>query len=284
MQRLIIIPEEELESRDYLSEKFSRTMAWIDLQLIAEEGIVQTSYRALAARWKWSKSATERYIARLVKKGVIGTPGGTKARHSPLSISIIYADEWDKSGTLGGTAKEKAPLFPPCPPPSLSPTPPHTTTPYNPPIIPKEKGYVAEGQNCLFDDAPVPSKKDSNHLTAARFVELWNEGCGQASKILKLTAARTTKINLRIKEFGNTKEEQEKTLKNLLDKIRNSNFLQGFDGKWKISLDWLIANDKNWLKVMEGNYDNRQDYGDTKYLSSAQRIPTKYKQYDESTI
>ena len=41
----------------------------------------------------------------------------------------------------------------------------------------------------------------------------------------------------------------------IIEKIRNSPFLLGDPGPWKVTFDWLIANDKNFVKVLEGNYD-----------------------------
>ena len=41
------------------------------------------------------------------------------------------------------------------------------------------------------------------------------------------------------------------------NRIEASDFLTGRkDGKWSASFDWIIK-PENWVKVMEGNYDNR---------------------------
>ena len=73
------------------------------------------------------------------------------------------------------------------------------------------------------------------------------------SKITILSKSRKDKLKLRIKEFG------EKMILDTIKKISSSKFLMG-DNKqnWKCSFDWLIENDKNILKVYEGNYDSEK--------------------------
>jgi len=42
----------------------------------------------------------------------------------------------------------------------------------------------------------------------------------------------------------------------ILDKIRGSNMLKGIDSSWKVSFDWIFENQTNYVKIIEGNYDN----------------------------
>jgi len=45
----------------------------------------------------------------------------------------------------------------------------------------------------------------------------------------------------------------------VIESIPKYPFLLGKnDWKWKISFDWLIANDTNYLKILEGKYSNKQ--------------------------
>ena len=49
------------------------------------------------------------------------------------------------------------------------------------------------------------------------------------------------------------------TIEVLFDKVAASDFLCGESDKgWRASFDWLFENEKNWVKVIEGNYDNRE--------------------------
>lgn len=47
-------------------------------------------------------------------------------------------------------------------------------------------------------------------------------------------------------------------LKVAIDRIMASDFLMGKNDRgWCADFDWLVKNEKNWVKVMEGKYDNR---------------------------
>ena len=46
-----------------------------------------------------------------------------------------------------------------------------------------------------------------------------------------------------------------------IEKIKSSDFLCGKGGKgWVITFDWFVK-PNNFIKVLEGNYDNKQDDG-----------------------
>jgi len=44
-------------------------------------------------------------------------------------------------------------------------------------------------------------------------------------------------------------------IKEIFDHVANSEFLRI---TWKLTFDWLIKNNTNWLKIIEGNYDDKQ--------------------------
>ena len=50
------------------------------------------------------------------------------------------------------------------------------------------------------------------------------------------------------------------TLKQIFTKIQASDFCIGNSGGrgWKASFDWVFENSQNWVKVIEGNYDNNK--------------------------
>ena len=76
-------------------------------------------------------------------------------------------------------------------------------------------------------------------------------------KVRSLTQARKDKIKLRVKEMGGLDKASE-TLRVCFRKIEESDFCNGTSGKWNATFDWFFDNEKNWLKVLEGNYDNRK--------------------------
>lgn len=83
-------------------------------------------------------------------------------------------------------------------------------------------------------------------------VEMWNATCGDYyPKLLKLSDARKTKLRIRLSEMGSVD-----ILKSIFEKMAASKFLQGDNNKgWRASFDWILENDKNWVKILEGNYD-----------------------------
>jgi len=96
---------------------------------------------------------------------------------------------------------------------------------------------------------------DESKPTPAKVVKLFNEICIDLRKCKKLTTERTSKINARIKELK-TMEEWE----NLFKAIQDTPFCKGNNNRgWKADIDWIIKNDGNYTKVLEGKYN----YGET---------------------
>ena len=87
--------------------------------------------------------------------------------------------------------------------------------------------------------------------------DLWNSICVSLPKIAKLTEARKQKIRSRLDEFGCQPEEWLTTAETLFRRVQASDFLTGRKTDWKASFDWVFDNGKNWVKVKEGNYDNK---------------------------
>lgn len=81
-----------------------------------------------------------------------------------------------------------------------------------------------------------------------------------------LSPARKEKVKLRIKEMGGW-EEAKAILANCFKKISESDFCNGSTGKWTATFDWFFENEKNWLKVLEGNYDNRKEKSQLEILA-----------------
>ena len=88
-------------------------------------------------------------------------------------------------------------------------------------------------------------------------MDLWNSTMTKVPKVRSLTQARKEKIRLRVKEMGGLEKARE-VLSVCFRKIEESDFCNGTSGKWSATFDWFFDNEKNWLKVLEGNYDNRK--------------------------
>ena len=118
----------------------------------------------------------------------------------------------------------------------------------------KEKNnYV---KNKIFDD-----------ITSQELVDLYNEICNNLPKVAKLTKSRLQKIRLRLKENPDKKVSNREMWTIIFNKVNDTPFLRGENKSgWCASLDWLIANDKNYIKVLEGVYDRKIQAGVQAYL------------------
>lgn len=73
-------------------------------------------------------------------------------------------------------------------------------------------------------------------------------------RVQKLTDRRKKTLRVRWKQYPDTEK-----FRQLFIKAQESDFLSGRNDKWtSCSFDWLI-NEANMVKVLEGNYDNKQN-------------------------
>jgi len=77
----------------------------------------------------------------------------------------------------------------------------------------------------------------------------------ELSKIQSLTKSRKSKLKTRFKDFA----DFDTKFIDACEKIMQSSFLMGKNSNgWKITFDWIIDNDSNIIKVLEGNYDSKK--------------------------
>ena len=93
-------------------------------------------------------------------------------------------------------------------------------------------------------------------------VDFWNRTVERTKSLLptvkSLSDERKNKIRIRWREFAEVGESIE-VCKTLFTKACESKFLQGDNPKgWHAGFDWVFSNGKNWLKIYEGNYDDRR--------------------------
>lgn len=119
-------------------------------------------------------------------------------------------------------------------------------------IAEKRKQAAEARWNSAKDKNDTPQPEESGidfDLIVAKF----NSICTSLPKVQKLTPGRKNKVKSRIKEMKGDMQ----TLEAVFSKIQASDFCCGRgNSKWKASFDWIFDNDKNWVKVIEGNYDN----------------------------
>lgn len=105
-------------------------------------------------------------------------------------------------------------------------------------------------------------KDQKREYPCAEIVKVWNEVCVSLPKVLRLSDARRDKVKARLREWGgDNPEEMIAKAREFFNRIEASDFLTGRSGKWKASFDWLFDSRNNWIKVAEGNYDNKRGGG-----------------------
>lgn len=86
--------------------------------------------------------------------------------------------------------------------------------------------------------------------------ELYNSVCGSYPRLVKMSDARKKAINARLKT-GYTLDDFRK----LFEKAEASDFMKGANKRnWSATFDWMIC-DSNMAKVLDGNYDPRDQGG-----------------------
>ena len=263
----------------YFSEPFTRMQAWIDLLLIAnyresviyvrgnkvdvKRGQIAKSQDFFATRWKWSRGKVIRFLDELQKCGQI-----VQQKSNVITlISVVNYEYYQQDGTTDepqtdnrrttdGTTDE-----------------PQIVQPYERRIKKnkednketsltrgKEKTAAAAPSSASDEaEAPKPKEAKRENMPFKQVKDLWNEVCTGYPKLHSLSESRKNKMRNRIAEMGGV-EKAIPLLRDIFNKMQRSNFLKGDNRRgWKASFDWLFENDKNWVKVYEGNYDNRPD-------------------------
>lgn len=220
----------------YLSEKFTKVHAWIDLLLLAnfkdseiiirgiriplKRGQLAYSEVSLAKRWKWARSTAKRYLFELETRHQIEQ----QKNNVTTLITILNFDKYQ----LCDTAKR---------------TPKHTAE------------HTAERTQINNIN------KDNKLFLYQEIVDLYHSVCRNFPKIQKLTTSRKNKIAARIKENDfKSKKEIIDFFNEIFRKANESDFLSGINDKnWKCDFDWIFENDKNYLKILECRYQNHEN-------------------------
>lgn len=91
------------------------------------------------------------------------------------------------------------------------------------------------------------SKKDYTN----DFLKLYNDLCPSLPKVRTLSDKRKSLINKLYKNHSKAEIQE------CLEKCEASDFLAGYSSDWRANLDWIIE-DKNFCKILDGNYDNHK--------------------------
>lgn len=108
-------------------------------------------------------------------------------------------------------------------------------------------------------DKDIDKEKDINIISSKKYeidyqevINYYHHFCPSLPKVTKITDARKKLINARLKDYSMV--ELEKAFK----EAEASDFLTGRNGKWGgASFDWIM-NTNNIVKILEGNYRNKE--------------------------
>lgn len=132
------------------------------------------------------------------------------------------------------------------------------------------------GTDTLFpgvsaDDKPESKPKKKPEVDCDFIVKLYHDRCPSLPRVLKLTDKRKMKIRVRFEEMKFSYE----TLQEVFDKCEASFFMRGDNNRgWKADFDWIFTNSQNWVKVLEGKYDNQANRMYNAQYGTAPNHPT----------
>lgn len=98
---------------------------------------------------------------------------------------------------------------------------------------------------------------ENEDVDVDKYIKKWNDSIPTTVK--KLSSERRNHLLARIKE-----KEFSDNYDLIIKKILESDFLMGKNGRddshkgWKVNFDWLVKNDGNYIKVLEGKYDGHK--------------------------
>lgn len=101
----------------------------------------------------------------------------------------------------------------------------------------------------------------SPRIDYVRFQSVFNSKATLLPRCTLMTEKRKQKLKARIEEFKKFSPSLEPldVFTSLVERVQQSEFCTGNNAQgWKCSFDWLIENSGNWVKVIEGCYDNRK--------------------------
>ena len=116
------------------------------------------------------------------------------------------------------------------------------------------------------DVCPSEVKDEENKDALKSITTMWNTLTAYGIKPIRSIVPESERHRLlraRFRQYG------EDSFAEIVDKIKESDFLQGKNNKgWTVSFDWVIR-PNNYPKVLEGNYDNRNPANDGQGLRGA---------------
>ncbi len=116
--------------------------------------------------------------------------------------------------------------------------------------IEKDKDKDIDKENNKEDNSKQSSGEGDSKINYNQIIAVFNEICKSLPKVLKLNDSRKKALKDAQRHLGNT------TFEDFFKRVEASDFLTGRKTDWRANFDWIIAQ-YNMLKILEGNFDNR---------------------------
>lgn len=249
----------------YLGEKFTKSMCWIDLLLLAEwrkersffirgirvvvdRGQVAMPLSELSRRWCLSVNTVRSRLREMVKDGRISL----RANNVVTRITILNWEKYQFNET--GAEHEPVEIIQENIEPLIETIPPDNDTEVEE-IAPIIEEIPIEPVDPIVDAPDLPTVKSKKPEVDCDFVvRLFHDRCPSYPKVLKVSDKRKMKIRIRFEEMGYNFE----TLQQVFDKAEASKFMRGDNPRgWRADFDWIFKNGDNWTRILEGRYDDR---------------------------
>lgn len=128
-------------------------------------------------------------------------------------------------------------------------------------ITNKEKSIKEKVDSEKQSFSPSPTEKKESG-TCQKVVDSFNKTCTSLPQVRSLTDKRKRAIKLILKKYSL------KELETVFKKVEESAFLNGNSDKWSgATFDWILK-ESNFIKVLEGNYDDKGKYNNLHSKSS----------------
>ena len=256
-----MISRDILEDPLYLSEKFTRMQAFLDLCFMAsfkertfyirgnkvslQRGQIAKSVRFLAERWQWSVNTVTKYLDELKKGGYIDTQKTSVNQIITIKKCLIVNTQDDTQDDTQNKTQDDT----------------QTDTYHNKDNkVNKEKKEKKEIPSSLRSDGLSSETDDEEKINdfnalVSFFNEIIDKHNSCIPKIRAIENNRRKAVNARVREYGR------KALVEVFSKAATSDYLNGKNSySFVASFDWLIR-PNNFPKVLEGNYNDRDKQG-----------------------
>jgi len=111
-----------------------------------------------------------------------------------------------------------------------------------------------------FDSCSLDANSARDRIPYQAIADAYNQICVSLKPIQSLTSKRKQHIRARMKQLPDITNWE-----TLFHKVESSTFLKGDNKReWAADFDWIVKNEQNAIKILEGKYDDAADGGEAR--------------------